>query len=104
MMADRKKPGVAFWATVALVAVLVGYPLSAGPACWLTGRKYFRASTVNSFYRPVLWSASKAQPLKNALVWWGSLGLPDGIILEIETDVLQFIRTKGDVLLSRPGL
>jgi hypothetical protein len=31
---DRKQPGVAFWATVALVVVLVGYPLSFGPACW----------------------------------------------------------------------
>jgi hypothetical protein len=33
-MTDRKKTGVAFWATVALVVVLVGYPLSFGPACW----------------------------------------------------------------------
>jgi hypothetical protein len=32
MTSDRKKPGVAFWATVVLVAVLVGYPLSFGPA------------------------------------------------------------------------
>jgi hypothetical protein len=34
-MTDRKKPGVAFWATVALVVVLVAYPLSFGPACWI---------------------------------------------------------------------
>ena len=27
---------MAFWATVALVVVLVGYPLSAGPAVWLS--------------------------------------------------------------------
>ena len=30
-MTDRKKPGMAFWVTVALVAVLVGYPLRFGP-------------------------------------------------------------------------
>ena len=35
-MTDRKKPGVAFWATVGMVVVLVGYPLSFGPACWLS--------------------------------------------------------------------
>ena len=29
------QPSAAFWITVALVAVLVGYPLSFGPACWL---------------------------------------------------------------------
>jgi hypothetical protein len=34
MVFDRKKPGVAFWATVVVAVVLVGYPLSFGPACW----------------------------------------------------------------------
>jgi hypothetical protein len=36
-MTDRKKPGVAFWASVVVTAVLIGYPLSFGPACWLCG-------------------------------------------------------------------
>jgi hypothetical protein len=35
LMTSRKKPGLAFWATVALVVVLVAYPLSFGPACWV---------------------------------------------------------------------
>jgi len=35
MTADRKKPGVAFWGTVVLVALLVMYPVSWGPACRL---------------------------------------------------------------------
>jgi hypothetical protein len=38
MTSDRKKPGVAFWATVVLVVVVVGYPLSFGPACWISSR------------------------------------------------------------------
>ena len=33
-MTSRKKPGLAFWATVVAVVALVGYPLSFGPACW----------------------------------------------------------------------
>jgi len=33
-MSDRKKPGVAFWATIVVVLGLVAYPLSFGPACW----------------------------------------------------------------------
>ena len=33
-MTARKKPGLAFWAAVALVVVLVAYPISFGPACW----------------------------------------------------------------------
>jgi hypothetical protein len=31
MMTDRKKPGVAFWATVVLVVAVVLYPLAWGP-------------------------------------------------------------------------
>jgi hypothetical protein len=37
-MTSRKKPGLAFWATVVVVVVLVAYPLSFGPACWITSR------------------------------------------------------------------
>ena len=40
MSEDRKKPGVAFWATVVLLVLLVGYPLSAGPFMWLYSREY----------------------------------------------------------------
>jgi hypothetical protein len=39
MIDERKKPGVAFWATVVVVAALVAYPLTFGPACWLFDRK-----------------------------------------------------------------
>jgi|GEM_PF-4235741 len=35
----RKKPGVAFWATVVLV-VLLAYPLSWGPVAWARSRQY----------------------------------------------------------------
>jgi len=34
-MTSSRKPTAGFWITVALLAVLVGYPLSWGPAWWL---------------------------------------------------------------------
>jgi len=34
-MPSRKKPGVAFWATVVVVVALVAYPLAWGPWLWL---------------------------------------------------------------------
>jgi hypothetical protein len=88
MTSSPKKPGVAFWITIALVAVLVGYPLSFGPAAWLTGRGYFRESTISWVYWPILWSTSYFEPLEYAVDWWGSLCVPDGktVTLEIETD------------------
>jgi hypothetical protein len=53
MTSDRKKPGVAFWASVVVVVVLA-YPLSFGPACWISSRSGTGASVVNSAYQPML--------------------------------------------------
>jgi hypothetical protein len=52
-LTDRK-PTARFWITAALAAVLVGYPLSLGPACWLVGRGFIPSSCASVFYRPVL--------------------------------------------------
>jgi hypothetical protein len=53
-MTLRKKPTAGFWITVALVAVLVGYPLSFGPACWISGRLQPSGRFVSVAYRPIL--------------------------------------------------
>lgn len=99
MRDNRKKPGVAFWASAAIIMIVVGYPLSFGPAIWLTARGNFRESTVQSFYMPILWSAAQAESLENVVTWCGSLGVPDGKSVDVmfETDealnVFQFTRT-----------
>ena len=69
MTSDRKKPGVAFWATVALVVVLVGYPLSFGPACWWLAkivpefpggpRDGSNAAYVSKAYWPIGWAVER---------------------------------------------
>ena len=53
MTSDRKKPGVAFWATVVVVVILVGYPLSIGPACWVTSRSDAGGDAVSLVYQPI---------------------------------------------------
>jgi hypothetical protein len=76
MTTDRKKPGVAFWATVALVVVLVVYPLSFGPACWLDSRTLLPAWSVRflrSFYSPML---DGPKSVRDALMWYGYLWYP----------------------------
>ena len=49
MSSDRKKPGVAFWATVVVVVVLVAYPLSFGPIL-----AYYRSGLAGGRIRPVM--------------------------------------------------
>jgi hypothetical protein len=84
MSHERKKPGVAFWATV-VVGMLIGYPLSLGPACWL----YHKAGGPDWFYYliqiiwdPLYWVIAHtpdpvAQWLQASLRsyadWWGDL-------------------------------
>jgi hypothetical protein len=56
-MADDKKtkPGVAFWATVVVVVLLVLYPLSIGPTRWLRLHDLmpeWASKPVHSFYAP----------------------------------------------------
>jgi hypothetical protein len=82
-MTDRKKPGVAFWATVAVFVVLVGYPLSFGPACWISSHTLDRgdrigAQTVNMMYQPILslaWSGPSI--VQGPIIWYARLWSSD---------------------------
>ena len=88
-MSDRKKPGVACWIVVALIAVLVGYPLSFGPACWISSRTTLGADWLPCGYRPVISGLNlKPTRLAAAIQWYARLGaapgwqwVPDGIPL-----------------------
>ena len=60
-MTDRKKPGVTFWASAALVLVLA-YPLSFGPATWLV-----RHSTLPGGIKVAIWSFYS--PVNKAINW-----------------------------------
>jgi hypothetical protein len=55
MTSFRKKPGVAFWATVMVVVVLL-YLAALGPACWITSYAKCGGQIVSILYRP-LWRA-----------------------------------------------
>ena len=59
MTTDRKKPGVAFWATVVVVALVV-YVASFGPACWLAFDGRLSKTVVAEAYRPVIRAANVA--------------------------------------------
>src|SRR6476646_6642480 len=71
MSDPKKKPGVTFWTTVVVVAILVAYPLSFGPACWITSRCECGTPLVTTVYRPVLrlWLASPGG-LGGAVHWY----------------------------------
>ena len=78
-MASRNKPGVAFWATVVVVVVLVAYPLSFGPACWWFYNTEMDPSGVAvniapRIYWPIGWLAESGPPsVSRAINWYGTV-------------------------------
>lgn len=49
----RTKSGFGFWALAALAVVLL-YPLSFGPACWISQRAGWNGAVVSIVYQPIL--------------------------------------------------
>jgi hypothetical protein len=73
MTSNRKKPGLAFWATVVVVVVLA-YVLSFGPATWLYERQVVPDSAVTMIYAPVLSAYEYApRPIRQATDWYMAL-------------------------------
>ncbi len=70
-MTDRKKLGMAFWASVVLVALLA-YPLSFGPACWLVRRNLTSRISVARAYRPIIiCTHALPAPIRRLAGWYG---------------------------------
>ncbi len=80
MTSDRKKPGVAFWATVVVVVTLVAYPLSFGVAEWLDGRDWLPEWTVPPLriaFWPILSLYNNGpEPAREAIYWYVRLWNP----------------------------
>ena len=81
MRENRKRPGATFWATAALAAALA-YPVSFGPACWISSRCNRGERFVSLAYRPIArllprerGDSSRAAPV---IRWYSRLGARDG--------------------------
>ncbi len=78
MSDERKKPGAALWASVVVVVALLAYPLSFGPACWITSRTNFGASAIASAFWPMTVASSRFERVGRALNWYARLGAANG--------------------------
>lgn len=74
-MSDRNQPTVGFWITMALVGLLCGYPLSFGPACWLTMRLNLPSEVINVGYRQIVWSFDRVpREIRDFALWYSEVG------------------------------
>jgi hypothetical protein len=82
MTAARQKPGVAFWATVVVVLALV-YPVSFGPACWISSHTGTAASMIPTAYKPIVATfgdahANEPGAIGEWLMWYSMVGARNG--------------------------
>ena len=73
-MTNRKKTGAAVWATVVVVALLVAYPLSFGPACWMVGRGLVADRPVAQIYMPIVVLISESEYAHKIAVSYAKIG------------------------------
>jgi hypothetical protein len=73
-LANRKKPGVAFWATVMVVVELVAYPLSFGPCMWLMNHGCIPSWVGDvPLYAPLGWLQERSAAFARVLQWYVDL-------------------------------
>ena len=87
-MSFRKKPGVVFCAIVIAVVLLVGYPLSFGPACWVMANAgYSSTEAFGVCYWPIGWCAEHGPSTVRDLVkGYATIGLPPAARIELPTN------------------
>jgi hypothetical protein len=74
-MTFRKQPAAAFSATVLVVVVLVAYPLSIGPVCWLEENYPDTPIVVgdellsDTAYAPVAWTRERSPAPVRRVIW-----------------------------------
>src|SRR5262245_221301 len=87
-MNEKRKPGKAFWCA-AVTFVLLAYPLSFGPVCWLneqTGQGYADGvgyRFVRTFYLPVLRWIGERRPDSDLVYWYARAGTRNNVALTV---------------------
>ncbi len=80
-MTSRKKPGVAFWATV-LVLVALAYPVSLGPACWMFENRLLPLrwlKTADRVFYPLGLAAQSSPNVWRVLYDYAHIGNPNPV-------------------------
>jgi hypothetical protein len=104
----ERRPTAGFWIAVVVLTVLVGYPLSFGPACWissrqsgarparscrgmgpvhqLAARQRADVPTLSAAYAPIGWLAARSRLAGDVSCRSAQWGMPVGTSIYLPTD------------------
>jgi hypothetical protein len=75
-----------------VIVVLVAYPLSFGPACWIAGPAGAEQGVFTKVYWPVGWVADHApRTVQKAIVCYALLGIPKGVTLSLPVKKAEYV-------------
>ncbi len=83
-----------FWCAAALMAALVMYPLTFGPASWFACRSYCALETVESAYRPILWLGTHNRIVGKVATWYMALGVANDVHPKFNDHCISFARVR----------
>jgi hypothetical protein len=85
---ERHKSSVTFWCEIAAL-ILIGYPLSFGPVCWIHQREKVAGRAIWVAYYPALWAANQNHAIDDGLLWYAGLGAPESVTPVFENGELH---------------
>ena len=85
-----------------VIAVLVTYPLSFGPAHWYLNSRplqFHKLHSVAGFYRPLRWVAASSRVLERSVLWYADLWSPETPFIHYRSSLIMRKPTKKDAVL-----
>ena len=73
----RRRISATFWA-VGVLAMIVAYPLSFGPACWVNERTDANTGLISAAFYPIIRLANRSSRVSAMALWYAALGAREG--------------------------
>ncbi len=69
---------------ISLLAIAAAYPLSFGPACWITAQTGFDARPISVVYFPFIWLSNRSWYVATITAWYAEVGESQGWTISYE--------------------
>jgi hypothetical protein len=76
---NERPASAGFWTTIFVAAALFVYPLSFGPACWITSHAETGETMLSEIYKPILWIRwNGPEAISEAIDFYSHIGARQG--------------------------